>query len=110
MASLTRGINFSSVLIIVASLGIVKLLGFDNAWGIWGAIVTGLITGIIIGKATEYYTSHSYKPTQKIAQSAETGPATVIISGLGVGMMSTAIPVLSSFTRNNSSFLICNRF
>jgi K(+)-stimulated pyrophosphate-energized sodium pump len=95
MASLSRGINFSSVLIVIASYFVVSLLGFENAWGIWGAIVTGLVTGIVIGKATEYYTSHSYKPTQKIAESAETGPATVIISGLGVGMMSTAIPVLS---------------
>lgn len=95
MASLSRGINFSSVLIVIVSLVIVQLLGFDNAYGIWGAIVVGLVTGIVIGKATEYYTSHSYKPTQKIAQSAETGPATVIISGLGVGMMSTAIPVLA---------------
>ncbi len=95
MASLSRGINFSSILIIIASYLVVYLLGFDNALGIWGAIVTGLVTGIVIGKATEYYTSHSYKPTQKIANSAETGPATVIISGLGVGMMSTAIPVLA---------------
>ncbi len=95
LASLSRGINFSSILIVVASYFVVSLLGFENAWGIWGSIVTGLVTGIIIGKATEYYTSQSYKPTQKIAQSAETGPATVIISGLGVGMMSTAIPVLT---------------
>jgi K(+)-stimulated pyrophosphate-energized sodium pump len=93
--SLSKGINFSSVLIVVFSLIIVKLLGLENAWGIWGSIVTGLVTGIVIGKATEYYTSHSYKPTQKIADSAQTGPATVIISGLGVGMLSTAIPVLA---------------
>ncbi|MGK9476060.1 sodium-translocating pyrophosphatase [Melioribacter sp. OK-6-Me] len=95
LKSLSRGINFSSVLIVVFSLVIVNLLGLDNALGIWGAIVTGLVTGIVIGKATEYYTSHSYKPTQKIAHSSQTGPATVIISGLGVGMLSTAIPVLA---------------
>jgi len=93
LGALSRGINFSSVLIVVFSLAIVKMLGFENAYGIWGSIVTGLITGIVIGKATEYYTSHSYKPTQKIAESSSTGPATVIISGLGVGMISTAIPV-----------------
>ncbi len=93
--SLSRGINFSSVLIVIFSLVIVQLLGLDNAWGIWGSIVTGLVTGIVIGKATEYYTSHSYKPTQKIAYSSHTGPATVIISGLSVGMLSTAIPVLA---------------
>ncbi|MBX3009455.1 MAG: sodium-translocating pyrophosphatase [Melioribacteraceae bacterium] len=93
LGALSKGINFSSVLIVIFSLVIVKMLGFENAWGIWGSIVTGLVTGIVIGKATEYYTSHSYKPTQKIAESSSTGPATVIISGLGVGMISTAIPV-----------------
>ncbi len=110
MASLSRGINFSSVLIVIASYFVVSLLGFENAWGIWGAIVTGLVTGIVIGKATEYYTSHSYKPTQKIAESAETGPATVIISGLGVGMMSTAIPVLSVAVGIILSFLFATGF
>lgn len=93
LGALSKGINFSSVLIVVFSLVIVKMLGFENAYGIWGSIVTGLVTGIVIGKATEYYTSHSYKPTQRIAESSSTGPATVIISGLGVGMISTAIPV-----------------
>ncbi|MDH7603285.1 MAG: sodium-translocating pyrophosphatase [Melioribacter sp.] len=95
LASLSRGINISSVLIVVFSYIIVSLLGFDNALGIWGSIVTGLVTGIIIGKSTEYYTSHSYKPTQRIADSSQTGPATVIISGLSIGMMSTAVPVVT---------------
>lgn len=93
--SLGRGINFSSVLIALVSLFIVYILDIRNYLGVWGSIVTGLVSGIIIGKSTEYYTSHSYKPTQKIANSALTGPATVIISGLGVGMLSTAIPVLT---------------
>ncbi|AFN75597.1 membrane-bound proton-translocating pyrophosphatase [Melioribacter roseus P3M-2] len=108
--SLSRGINFSSVLIVVFSLVIVKLLGLENAWGIWGSIVTGLVTGIVIGKATEYYTSHSYKPTQKIADSAQTGPATVIISGLGVGMLSTAIPVLAVAVGIILAFLFATGF
>ncbi|MFA3784016.1 sodium-translocating pyrophosphatase [Melioribacteraceae bacterium 4301-Me] len=95
LKALSRGINLSSVLIIIFSAVIVNLLGFDNAWGIWAAIVVGLLTGIVIGKATEYFTSQSYRPTQFIAQNAKTGPATVIISGLGVGMISTAIPVLA---------------
>ncbi len=95
LSSLSRGINLSSLLIIIFSAVIVNVLGLDNAWGIWGSIVTGLLTGIVIGKATEYFTSQSYKPTQFIAQSAKTGPATVIISGLGVGMISTAIPVIA---------------
>jgi K(+)-stimulated pyrophosphate-energized sodium pump len=71
------------------------VLQIQNLWGIWGAIVTGLITGIVIGRATEYYTSAEYRPTQRIAESSSTGPATVIISGLGIGMISTAIPVVS---------------
>jgi len=95
LKSLSRGINISSILIIIFSLGILLLLDISNPFGIWGSIVVGLITGIIIGKATEYYTSATYKPTQKIAESTGTGPATVIISGLGTGMISTAIPVLA---------------
>ncbi|MEG8947251.1 sodium-translocating pyrophosphatase [Rosettibacter firmus] len=110
LASLSRGINISSVLIIIFSLLIVYLLGFDNALGIWGSIVTGLVTGIIIGKSTEYYTSHSYKPTQRIADSSQTGPATVIISGLSVGMMSTAIPVISVAIGIILAFLFATNF
>jgi len=93
--ALGRGVNLSSVLIVACSLGIIQLLGLPNPWGIWFSIVIGLATGIIIGKTTEYYTSEAYKPTQNIAANAETGPATVIISGLGTGMLSTAIPVLT---------------
>ncbi|MCC5022433.1 MAG: sodium/proton-translocating pyrophosphatase [Candidatus Synoicihabitans palmerolidicus] len=89
--ALGRGVN----LIFVASFLILRALELPNFVGILGAIVVGLITGIVIGKATEYYTSQEYKPTQSIGAQAETGPATVIISGLGVGMMSTVIPVLA---------------
>ena len=87
--------NFSSALIFVASYLILRFLGLPNFTGIWGAIVVGLLTGIIIGKATEYYTSQEFKPTQGISAHAKTGPATVIISGLGVGMISTVVPVLA---------------
>ncbi len=93
--ALGRGINLSSVLIAILSFLVLRYLEIPNYLGIWGSIVTGLITGIVIGKATEYYTSHEFKPTQHIAENARTGPATVIISGLGVGMTSTVIPVLS---------------
>jgi len=93
--ALDRGINTSSFLVVFASLGVLKILGLDNYLGIWGAVVIGLVVGIIIGKATEYYTSHSHRPTQVIAESASTGPATVIISGIGMGMISTAVPVIS---------------
>ncbi len=93
--ALSRGVNLSSVLIIAASYLILRALDLPNFIGIWGAIVVGLITGIVIGKATEYYTSQEYKPTQGISDHARTGPATVIISGLGVGMMSTVVPVIA---------------
>ena len=95
MKSLERGINLSSVLIVVASLALLYMLQIQNWPGIWASLVIGLLVGIVIGKATEYFTSEAYAPTQKIAQNAETGPATVIISGLGIGMVSTVIPVLA---------------
>ncbi len=95
MASLSKGINISSLLIVILSFGILYILQIPNWFGIWGAIVVGLVVGIVIGKATEYFTSEEYKPTQNIARSAETGPATVIISGLGMGMVSTFVPVIA---------------
>ena len=110
LSSLSKGINISSFLIVIFSLGIVYLLEFDNALGIWGSIVTGLITGIVIGKATEYYTSASFAPTQQIAASSKTGPATVIISGLGIGMISTAVPVIAVVTGIVLSFLFASGF
>jgi K(+)-stimulated pyrophosphate-energized sodium pump len=93
--ALGRGINISSILIVVLSWFVLYILHIPNFWGVWGAIVTGLVVGIIIGKATEYFTSEEYRPTQKIAKSSDTGPATVIISGIGMGMFSTVIPVIS---------------
>ncbi|HOU90444.1 MAG TPA: sodium-translocating pyrophosphatase, partial [Polyangiaceae bacterium] len=95
LGALARGVNLSSVLIVLASLGILLALDLPNKWGIWLAIVTGLATGIVIGQATEYCTSHAYKPTQRIANHASTGPATVIIGGMGEGMVSTVYPVLA---------------
>ena len=91
MGALTRSITISSILIAVAALGVIFLLGMPFAF--WIAIVTGLVVGEVIGKATEYYTSDEYGPTKSIAAQGETGPATVIIGGLAVGMRSTAIPV-----------------
>ena len=95
LRSLGRGVNVSSALIAVATFGILYLLRIENWVGLSCSVITGLVAGIIIGQATEYYTSHSYKPTQKIAGSAQTGPATVIIAGVGSGMISTAIPVVT---------------
>ncbi|MFA5258149.1 MAG: sodium-translocating pyrophosphatase, partial [Opitutales bacterium] len=94
MGALNTGINGSSVLIMIASFFILKLLGFQNYVGLWGSVVTGLVTGILIGKSTEYYTSHAYRPTQRIAEQSKTGPATVIIAGLGEGMISVLPPVM----------------
>lgn len=95
LGSLGLGVNISSVLIAGATFLILYMLGIENWVGLSFSVITGLVAGIIIGQATEYYTSHSYRPTQKVAESAQTGPATVIISGLGLGMLSTAIPVIT---------------
>ena len=95
LRSLGVGVNFSSLLIAAATFGILCLLGVENWVGLSFSVITGLVAGIVIGQATEYVTSHSYKPTQKIAGSAQTGPATVIIAGIGSGMISTAIPVVT---------------
>lgn len=95
LKSLSLGIDSSAALILVASAGILHCLGIDNMWGVWGAVASGLITGIVIGKATEYYTSTSYAPTRSIAEQAKGGAATIIISGVSVGMISTAVPVLA---------------
>ena len=95
LRSLSRGVNTSSFLIAIATFVILYYIGIENWVGISFSVVCGLAAGIIIGQATEYYTSHSYRPTQKVAESSETGPATVIISGLGLGMLSTAIPVIT---------------
>lgn len=110
LGSLGLGVNVSSVLIAAASFVILYLLGIENWVGLSFSVITGLIAGIIIGQATEYYTSHSYRPTQKVAESAQTGPATVIISGLGLGMLSTAIPVLTIGAAIILSFLCATGF
>jgi len=94
MAALNRGINLSSVLTAVFGYVILNLLGIENWLAIGSCVVVGLVVGIVIGKSTEYYTSQSYKPTRKLAESGQTGPATVIINGIGLGMISTAIPVI----------------
>ena len=95
LGSLSRGTNLSAGLIAVVVFPIFYLLGFANWWQLSLSVIFGLLSGVVIGKATEYYTYHSYKPTQKLAESAKTGSATVIISGVGLGMISTAIPVIT---------------
>ena len=110
LKSLGRGTNLSSILIAGATFGIMFLLKMENWWGFSLSVVVGLAAGVIIGQATEYYTSHSYKPTQKLAESAETGPATVIISGVGLGMLSTAIPVITIAVAILLAYLCANGF
>ncbi|MCR5569363.1 MAG: sodium-translocating pyrophosphatase [Paludibacteraceae bacterium] len=95
LGSLGRGTNVSSLLVAVFTFFILYSLEIENWMGISFSVVCGLLAGVIIGKSTEYYTSHTYRPTQKVAESSETGPATVIISGIGLGMVSTAIPVIT---------------
>lgn len=95
LGSLALGTNLSSVLIVGATFLILWLLGLDNWVLISCAVVVGLVVGIVIGRSTEYYTSQSYTPTKKLAESGTTGPATVIISGVGLGMISTAVPVIA---------------
>ena len=98
MSALSRAVNFSSILIVITSFFALRALDIPNWIGIWGAIVTGLLTGIVIGKSTEYYTSHEFAPTRSISEAGKTGPATVIIAGMGVGFISIVIPVLAVVT------------
>ena len=110
MDALNRGVNVSALLIAISAFGILYLLGFSNWVGLSFSVISGLLAGIIIGQGTEYFTSHSYKPTQMIAESAKTGPATVIISGMGTGFISTVIPVVTIVAAILISYLSAIRF
>jgi K(+)-stimulated pyrophosphate-energized sodium pump len=110
LAALSKGINASAAMIVVASAAVLWLLGIENPWGIWGAVVTGLITGLVIGRSTEYSTSASFAPTRSIAAAAESGAATAIIAGIGVGMLSTVIPVLAVATGTILAYLFASGF
>ena len=108
--SLGVGTNASAIFIAIASFVILYLLGIENWVGVSFSVVTGLVAGVIIGQGTEYYTSHSYKPTQKIAESSQTGAATVIIKGIGTGMISTMVPVVTISVAILLSYLCANGF
>ena len=108
--SLSLGTNVSAVLIAVATFIILYLLEIDNWLGLSLSVISGLLAGVVIGQATEYYTSHSYKPTQKISEAGQTGSATVIIKGIGTGMISTCIPVLTIGVAIILSYLFANGF
>ena len=108
--SLGLGTNVSAILIAIASFAILYLLGIENWLGLSFSVITGLAAGVIIGQATEYYTSHSYKPTKEISKAGLTGSATVIIKGIGTGMISTCIPVLTISVAIMLSYLCANGF
>jgi len=110
LSALGRGVNISSVGIAIFAFFILKFLDIPNYPGVWGAMMSGLLGGIGIGKITEYYTSAGYAPTRNIAESTKTGPATVIISGIGTGMISTAVPVLIVGTSIILAFLFAAKF
>ncbi len=110
LRSLGLGTNISAGLIAVATFAILYLLQIENWIGISFSVITGLLAGVIIGQATEYYTSHSYKPTQKISEASTTGAATVIIKGVGTGMISTMVPVVTISVAIMLSYLCANGF
>lgn len=108
--SLGLGTNMSAVLIALATFVILYMLQIENWIGVSFSVITGLTAGVIIGQATEYYTSQSYKPTQKIAEASQTGSATVIIKGIGTGMISTCVPVVTISVAIMLSYLCANGF
>ncbi len=110
LGSLSVGTNLSSALIVVATFLIMWLLQIDNWALISCSVIIGLIVGIIIGRSTEYFTSQSYAPTRRLSESGTTGPATVIISGIGLGMLSTAIPVIAVVIGVILSYLFAANF
>ena len=110
LRSLGLGTNLSAGLIAIATFIILYLLQIENWLGVSFSVVSGLVAGGVIGQATEYYTSHSYKPTQKISEASKTGPATVIIQGIGTGMISTMIPVVTISVAIMLSYLFANGF
>lgn len=94
LKALRRGTNTAAVIIAVAAFPLVWfLLGKENI-GLYAAILAGLVSGVLIGRFTEYYTSDTYKPTKHLASSSETGTATLVIDGISLGMKSTAMPVV----------------
>jgi len=94
LKALSRGTNLSAILIAIIACPLVILLLGKEHLGLYFAILAGLIAGVLIGKATEYYTSDTFKPTQDLSSKSQTGAATIIIGGLGLGMLSTAVPII----------------
>jgi K(+)-stimulated pyrophosphate-energized sodium pump len=110
LKSLALGTNASAALVAVAAFAVLKLLGMENWLGLSFSVVSGLAAGVVIGQATEYYTSAGYRPTRKISEAGQTGAATVIIQGIGTGMMSTCVPVVTIGAAIVLSYLCANGF
>ncbi len=106
LAALSRGVNLSSGLVVVVAALMCHFMGLS--WGVFAAIVLGLAAGIVIGKATEYFTASEFKPTKRVADSANTGPATVAIAGIAEGMMSTWVPIVVVSVAMIGAFTFCN--
>jgi K(+)-stimulated pyrophosphate-energized sodium pump len=106
ISALGRGLYGSSLGIALLSLPLLFWLDLPNKWAVWISILVGLIVGVIIGRSTEYYTSHAYKPTQSIAEQASTSSATSLIEGLAVGMESTGVPVVAIIVGIAISFYV----
>ena len=110
MSALNKGVNTSAILIAISTFFILYALGFENWLGLSFSVISGLLAGIVIGQGTEYYTSHSYNPTRLIAKSGSTGPGTVIIAGIGTGLISTFIPVVAIALAIIMSYLCATGF
>lgn len=110
MSALNKGVNTSAILIAISTFFILYALGFENWMGFSFSVISGLLAGIVIGQGTEYYTSHSYNPTRLIAKSGSTGPGTVIIAGIGTGLISTFIPVVAIALAIMMSYLCATGF
>lgn len=110
LKSMSIGTNMAAVLSGAATFGILYLIGIENWLGLSFSVIAGLLAGVIIGKSTEYYTSHSFRPTQDLAKSTSSGTATVIIEGMGLGMISTAVPVIAIVCAIVLSFLCATGF
>lgn len=108
--ALGRGTNVAAVFIAVFTFVILYFLRLDNWLGISFSVLSGLAAGVIIGQAAEYYTSQAYRPTRQIAESSKTGAATVIIKGIGTGMISTCVPVVTISVAILLSYLCANHF
>lgn len=94
LKALRKGTNLSAVLLALVAIPVVWfVIGKDN-FSIYFSILSGLVAGVLIGNATEYFTSDTYNPTKNLAKKSETGSATIIIGGVGLGMMSTAVPII----------------